>query len=69
MSCHTGATHEHTSYNIKEKKKKKNWWRHENRGFNLVAMKIKIETETGIASFCQDCRKDQDCPSLGNLLK
>ena len=27
--------------------------------FNFVAMKIKIEIEIEIASFCQDCRKDQ----------
>ena len=32
-------------------------------------MKIKIEIEIKIASFRQDCRKDQDCLLLGNLLK
>ena len=36
---------------------------------NFVAMKIKIEIEIEIASFCQDCRKYQDCLLLGNLLK
>ena len=33
------------------------------------AMKIRIEIEIKIASFRQDCRKDQDCLLLGNLLK
>ena len=33
------------------------------------AMKIKIEIEIEIASFRQDCRKNQDCLLLGNLLK
>ena len=37
--------------------------------FNFVATKIKIEIEIEISSFCQDCRKDQDCLLLGNILK
>ena len=32
-------------------------------------MKIKIEIEIEIASFRQDCRKDQDCLLLGNLFQ
>ena len=36
---------------------------------NLVAVTIKVEIEIEIASFCQDCRKCQDCLSLGNLSK
>ena len=35
----------------------------------IVATKNKIEIEIEIASFCQDCRKDQDRLLLGNLLK
>ena len=63
MSCNTGAMYEYTT-----SKRNKNLAPNQNRYF-LGAMKIKIEIETEIASFCQDCRKYQDCLSLGNLSK
>ena len=66
MSCNTGAMYEYTT--SKQKKllattSKPLFF------FNFVGMKIKIEIEIEIASFCEDCRKDQDCLLLGNLLQ
>ena len=54
---HAGAMYEYTT----SKQKKTAGDNIETAFFILVAMKIKIEIEIEIASFCQDCRKDQDC--------
>ena len=42
--------------------------KHQNR-LKFGEMKIEIEIEIEIASFRQDCRKDQDCLFLDNIFQ